>query len=137
MPKAIAGLDKAKVRKAELLAKKLERYNQNVPSLKLGSPEHRIAKERMVYLLVLEQEKVAKALIRKAKSGDVRAITEFFDRLYGKAKETIDMNANVQFSLKALAEARKEIAEKALEVVSYPIDEEAENELIKNQPDSL
>ena len=36
---------------------------------------------------------IAKALITKAKSGDVPAIKEFFDRLLGKAPQTISLPA--------------------------------------------
>lgn len=117
MPKALAGLTKDKMKVAEHTAELLSKYKGGLTVLRSGSSEHKLAKERMLHLLVEEQEKVAKALIRKAKAGDVRAITEFFDRLYGKAKETVDFNANVQFSLKALAEARREIGAKAIEII--------------------
>ncbi len=41
---------------------------------------------------VTEEEKVALALIAKARSGDVQAINTLFDRLEGKPSQTIDQN---------------------------------------------
>jgi FtsZ-binding cell division protein ZapB len=111
---------KAQAEKATYLSKQLQKYKEALQVMKQGSPQHQIAKERMLYLLVAEQESVAKALIRKAKMGDVRAISEFFDRLYGKSKETVDFNQNVQFSLKELAEKRRLLQEKAREVFNQP-----------------
>lgn len=40
-------------------------------------------------------EKVAAALIQKAKGGDVQAIREVFDRAEGKAQQSIDVEMNV------------------------------------------
>lgn len=77
-------------------------------TLKKGGVEHKQANERLLYLLIQSQEPIIKALIRKAKSGDVKAITEVLDRLYGKSKETIDLGGTVTFSLKALAMKREE-----------------------------
>ena len=108
------------VKKLSYQAKQLQAYKNALETMKSGSPAHQIAKERMLYLLVNEQESVAKALIRKAKMGDVRAIVEFFDRLYGKSKETVDFNANVQLSLKELAEKRRLLQVKATEIFDHP-----------------
>ena len=98
-------------------AKQLADIFKNLPQAKLGGEEHKLAKDRMLYLLIQEQEKIVHALIRKAKSGDVRAIVEFFDRLYGKSKETIDFNQNVQFSLKDLAKRREALKEETVRVI--------------------
>lgn len=114
MGKTFERLTNAQLKEKDKLEKKLSTVEK--PVLKSGSPEHRIAKERLMFLLVHEQERVANALIRKAKGGDVRAIVEFFDRLYGKSKETIDLSGNVTFSLKALAEARREVEAKVIEI---------------------
>jgi hypothetical protein len=108
------------VKKLSYQAKQLQAYKEKLETMKSGSPVHQVAKERMLFLLVEEQESVAKALIRKAKMGDVRAIVEFFDRLYGKSKETVDFNANVQFSLKELAEKRRLLQVKATEIFDQP-----------------
>ena len=98
-------------------AKQLADIFKNLPQAKLGGEEHKLAKDRMLYLLIQEQEKIVHALIRKAKSGDVRAIVEFFVRLYGKSKETIDFNQNVQFSLKDLAKRREALKEETVRVI--------------------
>ena len=108
------------VKKLSYQAKQLQEYKNALETMQAGSPQHKVAKERMLYLLVAEQESIAKALIRKAKMGDVNAIKEFFDRLYGKSKETVDFNTNVQFSLKELAEKRRILQEKAKEVFDKP-----------------
>jgi len=114
MVKVIEGLTKSQVKQATKLAKIIE----HMPSAKLGGPEHKLAKEKMLYLLIQENEKVTQALIRKAKSGDVRAMVEFFDRLFGKSKETIDFNQNVTFSLKRLAQQREQLLAHAPEIVN-------------------
>lgn len=98
---------------------KLLKYQK--PTLKSASVEHRVAKERMLYILVQEQEKIAHALVMKAKTGDVPAIKEFFDRLYGKPKESIEMSGDVQFSLKALAVQRELLKAREAEVVEEGI----------------
>lgn len=88
--------------------KQIENNLKVLATLKKGGVEHKQANERLLYLLIQAQEPVIKALIRKAKAGDVKAITEVLDRLYGKAKETVDFNTNVKFSLKDLARLREE-----------------------------
>lgn len=105
------------IKKLSYQAKQLQNYKAALDTMKQGSDKHKIAKERMLFLLVAEQEKVAHALIRKAKMGDIQAIKEFFDRLYGKSKETVDFNGNVQFSLKDLAEKRKALQARATDVI--------------------
>ncbi len=97
-------IDKAK----RNLEKRKEVLN-SVSTLVSGSQAHKIAKERLLAQLVAEQEAVGRALIIKAKMGDVQAIREFFDRIYGKAKETIDFGGEVKFSLKSLAEQRAKL----------------------------
>ena len=99
----------------ELIEKRLAGHERG--TLKVGSVEHRVAKERLLYLLLEKQEQVAHALIRKALEGDVNAMREVLDRLYGKSKETIDFGGNVQFSLKALAQKREEMQGKFIEAV--------------------
>jgi hypothetical protein len=86
-----------------------------LPTISSGSGAHKIAKERLLYQLIQEQESIAKALISKAKTGDVAAIREFFDRIYGKAKETIDFGGEVKFSLKSLAQEREKLQAKLVE----------------------
>lgn len=51
------------------------------------------------------------------------AIDSLFNRLHGRPKETLDLNANVQFSLKALATKRLQKAQETL-------DEQQEQELL-------
>lgn len=52
------------------------------------------------------------------KEPDTRAIEMLLNRAYGKPKETIDLNADVKFSLKILAEHRKDIKENAIDITS-------------------
>jgi len=98
--------------------------------IKSGGSEHRRAKERLLFLLVSEQEAIAKALIRKAKAGDVKAISEVLNRLYGKATETIDLGGTVQFSLKKLAEEREMLQARVIDTAIAQVvrdNEEEEN----------
>jgi hypothetical protein len=44
-----------------------------------------------------------------AKEPDHKAIEMLLNRAYGKPKESLDLNVDVKFSLKALAESRKEL----------------------------
>ena len=100
------------------MAKDIRLIKVRAPELmQYGSSDHKIGKERMLYLLIQEQEKVAKALIRKAKGGDIKAITEFFNRIYGAPKESIEFSGNVAFSLKRLAEQREILQAKMIEAL--------------------
>lgn len=48
-----------------------------------------------------EAKAVIKSLLTQAKKGNVRAIEVLLDRAYGKAKQTVDQNLNIEnFSLK-------------------------------------
>lgn len=105
--------------------KHIENSLKVMQTLKKGGVEHRQANERLLYLLIQAQEPVIKALIRKAKAGDVKAITEVLDRLYGKSKETIDLGGTVIFSLKALAQKREE--ELRNRIVDAVVVEEGDN----------
>lgn len=104
--------------------KRSELLKNKLPGLVSGSQAHKIAKEQLLYRLLQEQENVAKALIIKAKSGDIQAIKEFFDRLYGKPKETIDFGGEVKFSLKALAEERSKLQAKLVDNLLVEIDQD-------------
>lgn len=42
------------------------------------------------------QAKVATALVKKAKTGDVGAIKEYHERLIGKVREKIDLHADIE-----------------------------------------
>jgi hypothetical protein len=101
------------VHKLQDQAKRITQYKEAIKTIKSGGPEHKFAKEAMLARLIQDQEKVLNALIRKAKAGDTNAIKEFFDRLYGKSKETVDFNQNVTFSLKELAEKRRLLQQRA------------------------
>lgn len=131
MSKEKEGPTKIQIRQAKQLAD----IFKNLPQAKLGGPEHKLAKDRMLYLLIQEQEKIVHALIRKAKTGDVRAIVEFFDRLYGKAKETIDFNSNVQFSLKDLAKRREELKVTTIRTIDAELLSEPKEESEREEED--
>lgn len=62
------------------------------------------SKARLIEMASLAIEPIARALIAKAEQGDVPAIKELFDRAWGKSKESVDMNVQPVFSLRALAE---------------------------------
>jgi hypothetical protein len=53
-----------------------------------------------------------------AKEPDARAVEMLLNRGYGKPKETIDLNADVKFSLKDLAAHRKEIKDEPIDIPS-------------------
>lgn len=89
-----------------------------IERMQVGSAEHKKAKEVMLHIFASNVEKVSKVLLKKAMSGDIIAIKEFFDRTFGKAKETIDFNANVQLSLKDLARKRDALPDDVLSVAN-------------------
>ena len=49
---------------------------------------------------------------------DWRAGNALFDRAYGKAKETVDLNGNVVFSLKGLAEKRAQLEQEETKLLN-------------------
>ena len=102
-------------------AKRISQYKEAVKTIKSGGPEHKFAKEKMLADLIANQDIAFKALMRRVKIGDTQAIKEYYDRLFGKSKETVDFNANVQFSLKALAIEREKF-KKSLEAEAHIID---------------
>jgi hypothetical protein len=54
---------------------------------------------------------IAEALLKKARQGDVRAITELANRIEGKARQTVDLELDVYTGLaERLAAARKRVA---------------------------
>ena len=121
------------VQKVKEQAKRITEYKEAVKTIKSGGPEHKFAKEAMLARLIAQQDKVINALFRKINAGDTNAIKEFFDRLYGKSKETVDFNTNVQFSLKELAEKRRLLQVKATEVLSSDTEENIKDAIITEQ----
>ena len=51
-------------------------------------------KELLAKKLVERQEPIVEALLEKCEKGDVTAIKEMLDRLFGQSKATIDSNVN-------------------------------------------
>lgn len=49
---------------------------------------------------------VGEALVEKAKSGDVQAMKEFFDRTWGRAPQSLEVKGDIQFSLVSLLAQR-------------------------------
>jgi len=121
------------VQKVKEQAKRITEYKEAVKTIKSGGPEHKFAKEAMLARLIAQQDKVINALFRKINAGDTNAIKEFFDRLYGKSKETVDFNTNVQFSLKELAEKRRLLQVKETEVLSSDTEENIKDAIITEQ----
>lgn len=113
------GLHKPKRNKAKVSVQaKMRESLRMIERMPVGSAEHKKAKEVMLHIFASHVEKVSKVLLKKAMSGDIIAIKEFFDRTFGKAKETIDFNANVQLSLKDLARKRDALPDDVLIVDS-------------------
>ena len=55
-----------------------------------------------------QEDMITLAILKKARTGDVRAYKELMDSLYGSAKETIDLNTNdVGIDFDELMEAMK------------------------------
>lgn len=96
--------------------------------------EERDSKDKLIsrkHVLVTDADEIANALDKieeggqdpednfyyvTAKEPDVRAIEMLLNRGYGKPKETINVEGEVTFSLKALAAHRKEIKDEPIEV---------------------
>lgn len=58
-----------------------------------------------------QEDMITLAILKKARTGDVRAYKELMDSLYGSAKETIDLNTNdVGIDFDELMEAMKKNA---------------------------
>ena len=58
-----------------------------------------------------QEDMITLAILKKARTGDVRAYKELMDSLYGSAKETIDLNTNdIGIDFDELMEAMKKNA---------------------------
>lgn len=99
------------LKKIQKQADRITQFKEAIKTIKSGGTEHKLAKEKFLYDLIQNQDIAFRALMRKVKIGDTAAINIFYDRLYGKAKETVDFNTNVQFSLKGLALEREKLKE--------------------------
>ena len=55
-------------------------------------PEAMELKNDLIQRAKKSKKEINEALIGKAKSGDISAIREVYDRTVGKSKETVDMN---------------------------------------------
>lgn len=53
--------------------------------------EAQLQREMLIAFLEPHVEKIAKALLTKAKKGDVQAAKELFDRAWGKPSQNIDL----------------------------------------------
>jgi len=63
--------------------------------------------------IVNQQLKVAELHVDELSSNNaevMKATNSLLDRVFGKPKETVDLQGNVQFSLKALAQERLKVA---------------------------
>lgn len=54
------------------------------------------AKEALIKAYLERVNPINKALLDKAESGDIQAIKELHDRVYGKANQAIDMKGEVE-----------------------------------------
>lgn len=53
------------------------------------------AKQALIDAYIADKEPINKALMDKAKSGDIQAIKELHDRVYGKAPQDMNIKADV------------------------------------------
>ncbi len=53
------------------------------------------AKQKLIEAYIKEAEPINRALLDKAKSGDIQAIRELHDRVYGKAPQDIKMEGEM------------------------------------------
>jgi hypothetical protein len=55
-------------------------------------------KSYLIQQVIKEKDPLIQALITKAKSGDVPALKEVFERVLGKVKDTIDVNTKISLA---------------------------------------
>jgi thioredoxin-like negative regulator of GroEL len=67
------------------------------------------AKAALIRRFVAEQEPIFKALLTQAKRGNIKAIRELFERVWGKETEKFDMNAQVTHTFDVTDELYKAI----------------------------
>lgn len=65
--------------------------------------QNKVAMEVLRDLVYMEMKPIALALIERAKTGDHKTAELLFDRTFGKAKENLEVDVNVKFSLVDLA----------------------------------
>ena len=98
------------------------------------------------HILVTDSKEIAEALDKMeeggkdpqdrfyyvtAKEPDIRAIEMLLNRAYGKPKESIKVETEVQFSLKDLAKTREDIKDQPLEVEARIIDSQPEDQRLE------
>lgn len=83
---------------------------------KKGFPalQHEKAREFLAIKLATEFGPIVDKAIEQAKNGDTEARRWLTDRAWGKAKESVDVNVQPVFSLKALAERAKQLEKEGL-----------------------
>ena len=69
-------------------------------------------KAYLIEQVVAEKEPLISALIKKAKSGDVPALKEVFERVLGKVKESLDVNGQISHKFDVSDDKYKRIVER-------------------------
>ena len=68
------------------------------------------AREKFLAFASTQVLPIGDALVEKAKTGDIQAVKEFFDRTWGKAPQSVEISGEVTFSLRALNNSARNIA---------------------------
>lgn len=148
-PGPLAALRKLEIAKRNAMAKLI--YKKTAPLIRAGMitalgqnfvyriDEERDSKGKLLsrkHVLVTDPHEIADALDQMeegaqdpddkfyyvtAKEPDTRAIEMLLNRAYGKPKETIDLNADIKFSLKDLALHRKDLKADAIDVTNLEL----------------
>lgn len=145
-PGPLAALRKLEIAKRHAMEKLI--YKKTAPLIRAGFisamgqnfvyriDEERDSKGKLLsrkHVLVEDAREIAEALDKMEEGGqdpddayyyvttkepDVRAIEMLLNRAYGKPKETIDLNAQIEFSLKGLAAHRQDLQDDVIDIDS-------------------
>lgn len=101
-PKLAAHLARARERRATLLKEGKIKVGRHKSLTTLRREMDKDAREKFLAFASTQVLPVGDALVEKAKEGDVQAIKEFFDRIWGKAPQQVEHTGEVHFTLRAV-----------------------------------
>lgn len=102
-PKMAAHLARMRARREVLISQGLAKRGGRHKSLTtLRREMDKDAREKFLAFASTQVLPVGDALVEKAKEGDVQAIKEFFDRIWGKAPQQVEHTGEVHFTLRAV-----------------------------------
>lgn len=143
---------KMELRQKQVMDKMI--YNKTAPLVRAGMisamgqnfvyriDEERDSKDKLIsrkHVLVTDADEIANALDQIEEGGqdpeekfyyvttkepDIRAIEMLLNRAYGKPKESISVEGEIKFSLKALADHRKDMVDEPLQIPNEIIQED-------------